>query len=175
MPMKTLTATGAAMALLAAPAFADDRPYDLEVIASDSNGVLYYVHDDGDGQSAAIWTDGETTKKARFYTGRMATSMYEHALGDANIQPVGDDELKMKLFGISIYANDTGDNENARVEINRRGDRKVVVNASDDGPNGDSAHILITDSDDEGTADFIDDIENAPEKMKRDMKAYFGL
>lgn len=174
--MKRLFLVAIAAAFAAAPAIAADQPFDLEVIASDQNGVVHYVRNNEDGYSAAMWSDGEDKDSARLTTGAEADETYRNALDAADIVDSDPGELKMKLFGISIYADDEEGSESARVVVNAPGGGKsVVVDARDDGPGGDTAHVVINGSDADGAEDFINDIDDAPRSLKREMKEAVGL
>ncbi|MBA4801751.1 MAG: hypothetical protein H2040_07790 [Euryhalocaulis sp.] len=174
--MKRFILAAIAAAFAAAPAIAADQPFDLEVIASDQNGVVHYVRNNEDGLSAAMWSDGEDKDSARLTTGADADETYRNALDAADIADSDPGELKMKLFGISIYADEEEGSGSARVVVNAPGgDRSVVVDARDDGPGGDTAHVVINGSDADGAEDFIDDIDDAPRSLKREMKEAVGL
>jgi len=173
--MKNLVLAALAAVFGASPAFAAEGSYDLEVIASDEAGVLYYVRDTQDGRAAALWTDDENADSARLTEGAAADRAYRAAMASLGCDAREPEELRFRLFGISVYAEDEGGSDRARVVINRRGDKSVVVNAIDNGPGGDSARVVIDGADADGARDFIDDIDSAPREMKAEMQAAIGL
>lgn len=174
--MKRIALAAAIAGFAAAPALAQDRDFGLEIIATDKDGVLHYAHNQEDDRSAAIWTDGEDPDSARFMEGREADAAYEEAIGDAGITPVEDGDLAIKIFGVSVYASEDGEADNARVVVNAPGGKQqVVVNASDRHGEDGAAHIVIKGADEDGVRDFIDDIDEAPRSMKRDMEEALGL
>lgn len=174
--MKRFILAAIAAAFAASPAFAAERPFELEVIVSGEDGAVHYVRNTDEGLSAAMWTDGEDKDSARLMTGGDADAAYRKALDTADIQGADLGDLKLKLFGVSIYASDEEGGDAARVVVNAPGgDKSVVIDAQDNGPTGDSAHIVITGADENGAEDFIDDIDDAPRSLKREMKEAVGL
>ncbi len=175
---RIILAAAAAAAFTAGPALAQDRDFDLEIVASEQDGVLHYAHNNETDRSAAIWSDGEDEDSARFMEGGEAEKAFEEALEAADIQPVDPDNLRIKIFGLSVYAEDDDDGDSARVEINAPGgDKTITVDARDEGDGDDEgvAHIVISGADEDGVRDFIDDIDDAPRSMKRDMEEALGL
>lgn len=155
-----------------APAGAAGDGYDLDILASEADGVLHVVRDHEHDRIAAILTREDDPDAARLLEGRAAERAYDRAVDSAEAVLGDAEEPQIKVFGLSLYAEDeSGDGDGrVRFEVETPGGRTVMIDAGDRDPDGGVAHIAIHGVGAQGAEEFIDDIDDAPRDLREKMK-----
>ncbi len=152
----------------------DEGPFTIELAASDAQAV-HYIHGGRYGRAAALVTYEGDPDAARLIRGSEAEPAWREAAGALDLPAPDPDDLVIKIFGFELYA-DEGEGDGGEVRFDARipGDRQFSLNAAGEGEDG-AARMTFSGWGRRDTANYIDDIDDAPRDLREKMKDQLGL
>lgn len=176
-----MRAVFAALAALALAACSEAEMAGGPESSNPAGGYTLEVRADQDVKVYLI-TDAEGNSVAGRATGGVSSLMDVEEARAFSVLPATDEapppevmSLRVPGFEISIAADgDSGNSENARVQVNAGG-RTVDVTAQGDGAENDRAHVRITGASEADVRDFIADAEELTPETRTEILAALGL